>query len=175
LIYSWRPLLNFPKKIMSDTPKSQSWLQQTGERVIASIDAVETDPKAMVRASIRRVAALHYPTPVQETQADILIASIEPDTRELIGQPNLPALRKLLYQFEQDAQRLTAPIPELTWEEHLHRWPLSNQERDRLWQPVNSQTDRIKRVDDDVMKKRDFESSGATNRAVDHFREFSAA
>jgi hypothetical protein len=55
--------LSLGKGTMSDQPENESPVAIAARKVIALVDAVETDPKEMVRSSIRRVAARQYPTP----------------------------------------------------------------------------------------------------------------
>jgi hypothetical protein len=104
---------------MSDKPESDS---PTAQRVIASIEAVEIDLKAMARASIRRVDALKYPTPARRAQADMLIGSIERPARDLVFQGDVSALNTLLRKFEHDAMVLTQPLPVPSWNEHIEHW-----------------------------------------------------
>jgi hypothetical protein len=120
------------------------------------------DPKAMVRSAITRVAALKYPTPERAAQAAVYIDAIEHSARDLVYQVNLPALRKLLRDFEDDAQRLTlAPsVPAPSWDEHIrywaHRsnWTVSDLSLDKFWpflEDNRATKDRIIGVSDDAV------------------------
>jgi hypothetical protein len=113
----WADIWEFVNEVLM-----KNEVEQAAEGVIAAIEAIELDPKAMVQRSLAWVGGLKYPTPARAADAVRLIRSLEGPAKELVDQQNLPVLRRALWEFEQAAQRLTAPIPEPTWEEHLARW-----------------------------------------------------
>jgi hypothetical protein len=128
--------------VNEQSPENDSPVKKAAQRVIAAIDAVQLDPKQMVRTAVARVTALKYPTATREAQAVILIGSIEHQARELVWQFNLPSLRTLLYKFECDAMALVQPLPQPTWDEHIAGWcklgwTAKELDMDRMWLHVD--------------------------------------
>jgi hypothetical protein len=149
--------LTLPEKHMSDKANNDSPVATAAQRLIASVKAVQNDPKQMVESATTRVAGLHFPTPAREAQAAILIDSIEHQARELVFQRDMLALQTLLRSFERDAMVLTQPLPQPIWDEHLtpwcrDGWTARDLSLDRLWPFVDggrSTTDRIIAITND--------------------------